>query len=150
MDAAYTSLKQVSGESGSMTQKSGSTAHQDDPENPEEDPPMVWHASREGITEALKDSQREFHECYAAWGRLQPELSGRISISFEITRDPTNPEVGRVTSVQLMDSELEHPFLEGCILGRFYDLQFEGMTDEKIVTRIPMMFRRMEESDEGL
>jgi len=125
--------------------ESDESEEETDPNSQDEQPPMLWHASREGISEALRDASNEFRECYVAWRRLQPELSGRISISFEITRDPSNPEVGRVTSVQLGDSELQHPFLEGCILGRFYDFQFEGMTEDKIVTRIPMMFKRMNE-----
>ena len=87
--------------------------------------PMVWEASREGVMAAIQERIPQFMECYGGWAKLQPELSGHLNAEFVISTDPEDPERGLVSRVGVRDADFHHPFMEGCVLQVFEDLQFE-------------------------
>lgn len=101
--------------------------------------PLVWEGTKEGIETALKENIGKLHNCYSAWARKQPDLGGRLVIG--LTVEKADDEMGRITNISVQDSELRHPFMEGCILGVVTDLRFTNPEETPLTLQIPMVFR---------
>lgn len=103
--------------------------------------PMVFSADAPGIKAAISEATPEIRRCYDAWLRLQPELQGTLKVSFRIDRAPDSDEdFRRVLEAKVAGSELEHPFLEGCLLSVLSQLRFEGAGEEPLRVTYPFRF----------
>ena len=105
------------------------------------DPSLVFAPDAEGIQGAVRESLPGLKECYASWLQTQPDLSGRLLVKFVIGPDPDDAEYGLVRDVVLVDSELGHTFMEGCVARSFEDLQFEAPAGgEEMDVSYPVVF----------
>ncbi len=115
------------------------------PKAPEAEPevagePMVWSVDREGIQGAMDESKPKIQECYSAWIKSNPDLAGRMVISFVIEPLAEGSEYGKVTEVELADSDVEHPLLEGCVLNVASELRWTAPPDGRMAVRYPFLF----------
>jgi hypothetical protein len=106
----------------------------------EAEEPMIWEASRRGISGAITEQMEQFRECYDGWGRLQPDLTGRIVAEFVIVKDPEDPARGKVTRVGVRDADFQHAFMEGCVLQVFQDLKFEPPETGAVTVNYQLQF----------
>ncbi len=108
-----------------------------------EEAPLVWDIDKESIHQALVSQMPKFKECYSAWAAMQPDLAGRLKIGFTIGRANPGDENASVIQADVLDSQLDNEFFQGCILRTVEDLKFvppEGI----IRVNIPYVFRQEE------
>jgi hypothetical protein len=98
----------------------------------------VWPTDPEGIRSAIREALPDLRECYQAWVQAHPELEGVVKASFTITAAPQGAE-GRVSEVHLVESTLDQPFLEGCVLNVLSALHFEAPTDGPVTVTYPFI-----------
>ncbi|MFT5430615.1 MAG: hypothetical protein ACI9OJ_001291 [Myxococcota bacterium] len=108
---------------------------------------MVWSTDGAGIRAAMDSAREPIRECYEGWVRSNPELGGKLVVRFviEVPEEPKDDTSGRVTSVEIPDSEIEHPLLEGCVLNAVTALRFSN-PDEPITVSYPFSFVAKNES----
>lgn len=103
---------------------------------------MVWSVDRDGIQGAVREAVPDIRECYAAWLRDNPELTGKITVRFSIE---ARGERGEVTSAALISSDLAHPLMEGCVLNVMRGLAFEAPPDGKVDVSYPFVLQTDDE-----
>ena len=79
--------------------------------------------SSDGIREAMAFAKDDLRECYDAWAKLQPDLTGKLKVSFVIA--PQKDGTAKVDDIALADSSLQHTWVEGCVKGVVGELSFE-------------------------
>ncbi len=98
-----------------------------------------WPLTADGIRGAVAYRKDEFKECYEAWLKLDPEVAGTVVVTFTVAA--AEDDIGRVTTLELADSELDHPFIEGCVLNVFQELAFDPPADGgEVEVNYPLMF----------
>jgi|ETNmetMinimDraft_26_1059896.scaffolds.fasta_scaffold07173_3 hypothetical protein len=98
-----------------------------------------WPLTAEGIQGAVEAGIDDIKHCYEQWLKLEPEIAGSIMVTFTVT--PVDDAVGEVSALELTDSELEHPFIEGCVLNVFADIPFDAPADGgQVEVNYPLMF----------
>jgi hypothetical protein len=113
-----------------------------EPETGEAPIPAEYIPDREGIRTALLDLAPQFRDCYRSWLDFDPEMEGKFRIRFVI-EDAEDGSFGRVTSVNLADSELGNPLMEGCVMNLVAGLRFAPSdSGGRIVVSYPFVFRR--------
>jgi len=80
--------------------------------------------TREGIQSAIRSHLHDISGCYAAWLQLNPDLRGRMNVSFRI-RPNEDGGPGVVDQVSLVDGGMGQVALEGCVLNVMQDLRFD-------------------------
>ncbi len=100
---------------------------------------MRYPVDRFGIRGAVRDAVPELKRCYESWVKLNPTLGGKMTVKFKIVDDENGPG-GVVKNAALQSSELEHPFLEGCVLNAMSDLEFERPPDGEVDVTYPLRF----------
>jgi outer membrane biosynthesis protein TonB len=73
---------------------------------------------KEIIRRILRRHLDEFKECYLPVVAKRPELTGRVTVKFQISRD------GQAHRATVEFSQLKHPGVEKCIVQVFRALQF--------------------------
>lgn len=63
-------------------------------------------------------------ECYQGWLSQNPELEGKLKVKFVIAAREDDPEVGRVKKIELVDTTVDHVWMEGCVLSAVEDAEF--------------------------
>ncbi len=99
---------------------------------------MVWGLDPGSIREALRTNMPKIRECYAGWVKSNPELRGRLKVTFTIAA-PDDAEFAGIEAALVADSELDHALMEGCVLNVVGDLHFER-PDKPITVRYPLVF----------
>ena len=103
-----------------------------------------YPVSRDGIRNAVRAALPGISDCYSEWLKVQPDLGGKVRVTFTIdTDDGVN---GDVKSVSLGDAGIGHFAMEGCILSVFKDLRFEAPLDGPISVTYPIA---LAPSDDG-
>jgi len=113
-----------------------------EPAEPTEEPPgddMIWSTDAVGIRAAMDEVRPAIAECYSAWAKENPELAGKLVVSFTIESESPEGEQARVTAVSIPKSEVDHPLLEGCVLNAVVGLRFAG-GGEPITVTYPFRF----------
>lgn len=91
-------------------------------------PGARWPLDRHGLQGAVREAIPQLRECYDAWAKQNPQLGGRVTVTFTIK--PVEGEEGaKVTSARVADQGLGHLLMEGCIVQVFEDLRFERPAD---------------------
>lgn len=111
---------------------------------------MIWALDREGITGAMAEARPEIKRCYEQWLADNPGLAGKMVATMVIEAAEEGAEVAKVHSVDLKDSELDHPFLEGCVLNAMEELRFENPTGDtgRLTVNYPFLFSSEGEDDD--
>ena len=104
---------------------------------------MLWESTREGIQEAVTEHLEEVRYCYESWMDQNPDLEGRLVLSLGIPaeRGDGDPEGARLLRVEIEESEVDHAFFEGCVLGVLSELHFVPPEEDILGPRIPFVFR---------
>jgi len=103
---------------------------------------IEWEADRDGVHAALRSAMPEMKKCYEAWAAMQPGLAGQITLGVRIQREAPESEAGKVAAVNVLNSDLEHAFMEGCVAGAVEGLRFTGLPSDTLEVRIPFRFRQ--------
>lgn len=126
----------------------------DDPAEPDEvdeadaADELVWTVDKDGIQAAMRESRPKLRECYAAWLKENEALGGRMVVRFTISPgEGGEAERGRVTRVEIPDSELDHGLLEGCVLNVLAGLSWSA-PDEPLTVSYPFVFAGSAQSEE--
>lgn len=99
---------------------------------------VVGGLSREAVRRAVSAHRREIRACYERALIAKPKLKGRVVFKWYIS-----PE-GPVTSIHLEDSEVNHPQLEGCVMGVIKGIMFPKAPNGQATTVIyPFMFQNL-------
>jgi hypothetical protein len=93
-----------------------------------------------GIRSAVRASVPELRECYEGWLAQNPKIGGRLTVGFTIATDPDDATKGKVTKVELRESDVGHVFMESCVLAVFADLAFEAPKDGTLKVNYPLTF----------
>ncbi|MFT7578450.1 MAG: hypothetical protein ACI9MR_000108 [Myxococcota bacterium] len=89
---------------------------------------LIYATESEGIRAAMDSAKPAIRECYAGWLKANPDLAGRLVVTFTLAlrEDPApNEDWAVVTNVAIPDSSLDHGFLEGCVKNAVSELRFE-------------------------
>ncbi len=86
------------------------------------------------IASIVKKQKPFLNRCYAQHLRLNPNASGKMSISFTV--EPT----GGVTSVRILRSSIADPRLQKCTLTVLERMQFKTFDGDPIVVNYPINF----------
>lgn len=109
------------------------------------DGPPKFTPNRAGIQGAIRASLPELKNCYEAWTKMQPDLGGRIVMSFDIAEAEEGATDAKVKNVKVKSSELEHTFMEGCVQSVMADLRFEPPDGGKMSVNYPLVFAQKDE-----
>ena len=120
-----------------------------DPDRDLDPDAMVWALDRDGILGAVASAQPKIAECYDGWVQADRDLGGRLVVAFHIAADPDDPELGAIDRADVVETELEHALLEGCVLNAVSELVFEPPDDEDgLQVRMPFLFSKDDEDEE--
>jgi TonB family protein len=86
------------------------------------------------IASVVKKQKPFFNRCYAQHLRLNPNASGKMSVSFTV--EPA----GSVTSVRILRSSIADPRLQKCTLTVLERMQFRTFDGDPIVVNYPINF----------
>lgn len=100
---------------------------------------MVWSADKTGIQAAMKEVTAQIQECYDGWIQSNPDMQGKVLVRFTIGAEPGDQEA-RVLEVELPESELDNPVMEGCVLNVVSGLRFNPPDGGKLVVNYPFRF----------
>ena len=80
--------------------------------NPIDD--MVWGIDPGSIQESMRANLPKIQSCYEGWVRANPALGGKLKVQFTIGAEAGDEHAG-VRGVELLDSQLDHVAVEGCV-----------------------------------
>jgi hypothetical protein len=106
---------------------------------------MVWGTDRESLRGSIQDRHDEFVRCYSAWLAVEPELAGKLTMTFTIGRAHEADSLASVIALDVADSDLDHAAFEGCVVGALQDLTYEP-PEENISVSYPLAFRATDNS----
>ena len=101
--------------------------------------PKRWPVDREGIRGAVREALPQVKDCYESWLEINPNLGGTLTVKFRIIEDAAG-EGGVVADAALGRSDMDHPFLEGCVLNAMSDLRFDRPPDGEVNVAYPLHF----------
>ena len=96
---------------------------------------MVFSTDREGIKGAIEEMNDQIRECYHGWVQSNPELQGRVTLSFTISPAEEGDEGGlsQIKEAQLLVDDLAHPMMSACLINSAEGLQFEAVSSPTTV-----------------
>jgi hypothetical protein len=109
-------------------------------ERDDEERGMIYAATPEGIRGAVQEAAPKIKECYEGWVAANPDLAGHLKVSFTISTETDADEIAHVTRAHVVDSELAHGLLEGCVLNMMEGLSFDPPEDGEITVTYPFKF----------
>ncbi len=106
-------------------------------------PPAPFPTDREGIRAAIQSKVPEIKECYESWLQANPNLAGKMTISFVIRA--TDGGDGEVQDVGASSSDISHLPFEGCLKNVMAGMRFEAPYDDsgnlgEMKVRYPFVF----------
>ena len=90
-----------------------------------QEPAMRYSIDRDGIKAAVSDSKGEIKTCYEAWLKTGAKIQGKLVVQFTIEASKEEGAPARINKAALLDSSLDHPFMEGCVLDVMRGLKFD-------------------------
>ena len=99
---------------------------------------VQWPVTADGIRGAIRDRISEIKECYEGWLLAEPDLGGRLVVSFSIEAGEDGD--ARIRNAEIQGSSLEHSGMERCVLVMVESLQFEAPTEGPVQVRYPFRF----------
>lgn len=99
--------------------------------------PGVYAMGPAGIRHAVEERKVELQACYETHLHHTPDLAGRVILDLVV--EPTDGAYSGVSGVDVIASDLEAPFLEGCIATVFEELRFEPV-DAPVTISYPVVF----------
>lgn len=117
----------------------------------EEDEPdpataLVWSPDKEGIQGAVREVIPEIKECYEGWLEADRTLGGTLRVRFSI-EVPEGGTEAQVTNAALLSSDMDHPFMEGCVLNAMSQLRFDPPQNGKLDVTYPLKFQAKDDGD---
>ncbi len=103
----------------------------------------IWPADMDGVKGAVGESLPGIVECYEGWLEQNPDLQGRVAVTFSITPGEHEDDLASISAAEIDESTLGHTFMEGCVLSVMEELRFEA-TDGLTVT-YPFIFKNEDE-----
>jgi TonB family protein len=98
-------------------------------------PSVEGHLDREVIRRVMREHRREIRDCYQREFQRNPDLHGRVVVSFTI--DPT----GRVARARISESDLNNSNVEDCVVRRVERFVFPQPTTPGLVhVNYPFVF----------
>lgn len=99
----------------------------------------TWTVDKDGIRSAIREKVPELRDCYEPWLLANPELQGRIKVSFTIDEDP-DTGLGHVSEIGVLDGGMAHLAMQGCVMNVFKDLHFEPPQNGPVKVNYPLSF----------
>lgn len=96
----------------------------------------IYTADATGIDGAIRERLSDILDCYKTIVHSNPDVGGRITLNWVI---PVGEE-GQVVNpadVRVLDSQLGHVILEGCMATIMEELAFEAPTSDAVVVNYP-------------
>ena len=97
-------------------------------------PDVIGKLSRETIVSKVRTYMGGIRSCYEMELRLNPQLTGKVSIRFTIGAD------GRITDVEIINSTLGSTEVENCITRRIRRWEFPPPEEGEVVVTYPFVF----------
>ena len=113
----------------------------DPTEEDDEERGMIYTATAEGIRSAVQEAAPKIKECYEGWVAANPDLAGRLKVTFTISTKTDEDDIARITRAHVVDSELAHGLLEGCVLNMMESLSFDPPEADEITVTFPFNFQ---------
>lgn len=112
-------------------------------EAPADNQRQFWSTDAQGIQGAMAESLHEITDCYDPWLKAEKKknLVGTMKVTFTIETDPTDPTKGKATHAKIVDSQLDHKFLESCVISVVSNLTFQP-PNEKVEVTYPFHFSK--------
>jgi len=114
---------------------------------PDDEQGMVYEVSREGIQSAMQETLPKIKECYEGWVADNPDLAGRLRVTFTISEETDSDDIAHIDEVQIQDSELAHGLLEGCVLNVVGGLSFDPLEEGAVTVTYPFAFSSAADDD---
>lgn len=99
-------------------------------------PAKRFFPDHDGIRAAMKASIPEIRDCYEQWLQTNPELKGKMTMSFSIS--PTDAGTGRVEDLGVSSTEIAHLGFEGCVKNVMSGMEFATPYDDGTGEPAPM------------
>jgi Ca-activated chloride channel family protein len=96
---------------------------------------IVGSLDRTTISDVITRHLNQIRYCYQRALQKQPDIEGKVVITFEIDED------GKVKTAQVKSSTLGSPEVESCLVGRFLRMQFPD-TGGNITVSYPFVFQK--------
>ncbi|MFN3202735.1 MAG: AgmX/PglI C-terminal domain-containing protein [Bradymonadia bacterium] len=97
---------------------------------------MIWSLDKEGVVGAMKEIKPHIEECYDGWAkRTEDPIEGRVAIQFTIDApdveegsdtEAAQDRPGQIKAVKIVQSDLDHSALEGCIVNSIEGVKFQA------------------------
>ena len=92
---------------------------------------------KEEIKEVIQSHTEEIRYCYTKVLTVEPELEGKVVVRFEIR------ETGKVGTVEITESTLNHESVEGCIVAAIRKWVFpEPRNEDTVFVTYPFIFSK--------
>jgi hypothetical protein len=93
----------------------------------------------DGIRAAMKSAVPEIRDCYEQWLQTNPELKGKMTMSFSIS--PPDAGAGRVEDLAVSSTDIAHLGFEGCVKNVMAGLDFATPYDDGTGEPAPMQVK---------
>jgi TonB family protein len=90
--------------------------------------------SKTSVDMVIKSEMSRFRGCYIREVTKNPNLSGHVKVQFAISND------GTVSGSRILESSLNSPVVEQCILKQIYGLQFDPPVGGTAIIVYPFAF----------
>lgn len=108
---------------------------------------MIWSTDKDGIQGAVASKIGVIKECYEGWLKAEPALTGRLKVRFTIDSLEGSDGLAGVVGAQVLDTELDHVWMEGCVLNSLDGLVFERPGAGPLNVTFPFAFDASEDED---
>ena len=111
------------------------------------EPEERYELNREGIRDAVGSVLPDLQSCYEGWLKVGKPVRGKIQVHMKIEPDPKDRSRGVVTSAEVLNSELDHPMMEACLLNALGQPEFDAPDDPsgKVEVTYPFVFEDEED-----
>ncbi len=103
---------------------------------PDAGAPRRFAPDHDGIREAMRAAVPEIRECYEAWLQTNPDLHGKLVLSYAIA--PTDAGEGEVRDLSVSSHDIAHVPFEGCVKNVMAGVQFGLPIDDGTGEPAPM------------
>jgi hypothetical protein len=108
---------------------------------------MIWGTDKDGIQGAVASKIGAIKECYEGWLKAEPELTGRLKVRFTIGTPEVSDALAAVVGAEVLDTELDHVWMEGCVLNSLDALVFERPEGGRLNVIFPFAFAPSDDAD---
>lgn len=99
----------------------------------------LFKVDKDGIRAAVKEKVPEIKECYDSWLRTNPDLGGKLKLTFTISEMPGKSRA-LVSDIDVLDGGIGHVAMEGCVKNVFSSMRFEVPEHGEMKVTYPLNF----------